>query len=480
MYRRASMIRRRTDLTCGFAASCDFDRRIHTSKSHNAAISHVIQQAGLVMQWPSGLAHASSAGGSGNAARGLPGPGGVEGEFLDDPVVEALPLPRLLDGGNVVDDGEGELRLDLGDGRLGGAPFRGQQADDLGRLGGERHLLAARVGAGGGAHPSGRAHRGYLLAHRRMRPLHRLGQFGDRHRAAVVQPEQFHHPACLEPFDLGFLVDADKLVVQLLLQQPQRSPVADQGGIFAHLPMIRKHCYIGDAMPRLLLDITPLRESPQFRRLWIGTTLSAVGASLTSFAVTLQIYDLTRSPFAVGLIGLAQLIPLLTVGAFGGPLLDSGDRRKVMFVTSCGLAAVSALFAVQAYTDPRELWLLYTLAAVQAGLNALSRPLRCTYVPALLPPAQLAGGLALNTMNSSIMLIIGPALAGTITAAPHLGLRGCYLIDTLTFTAALYGIARLPAAPAASGASQGGLRAVAEGFAFIRRHQVLGGASLAD
>jgi MFS family permease len=233
-------------------------------------------------------------------------------------------------------------------------------------------------------------------------------------------------------------------------------------------------------MPRLLLDITPLRESPQFRRLWIGTTLSAVGASLTSFAVTLQIYDLTRSPFAVGLIGLAQLIPLLTVGAFGGPLLDSGDRRKVMFVTSCGLAAVSALFAVQAYTDPRELWLLYTLAAVQAGLNALSRPLRSTYVPALLPPAQLAGGLALNTMTSSIMLIIGPALAGTITAAPHLGLRGCYLIDTLTFTAALYGIARLPAAPAASGASQGGLRAVAEGFAFIRRHQVLACAFLAD
>ena len=233
-------------------------------------------------------------------------------------------------------------------------------------------------------------------------------------------------------------------------------------------------------MPRLLLDIAPLRESRQFRRLWTGTTLSAIGASLTGFAVTLQVYDLTRSPFAVGLIGLFQLIPLLVVGAVGGPLLDSADRRKIMLVTSLGLAAASAVFAVQAYADLGQLWLLYVLAAVQAGLSALNRPLRSTFVPSLLPAGQVQAGLALNTMTSSIMLIVGPALAGVITAAPHLGLRGCYLIDTLTFTAALYGIARMPAMAPVAGVGQPGLRAVAEGFTFIRRNTVLLGAFLTD
>jgi MFS family permease len=233
-------------------------------------------------------------------------------------------------------------------------------------------------------------------------------------------------------------------------------------------------------MPRLLLDITPLRESPQFRRLWVGSTLSAIGASLTTFAVTLQIYDLTRSPFAVGAIGLAQLVPLLVVGALGGPLLDSADRRKVMLATSGGLAATSAAFAAQAFAGSDQLWLLYGLASVQAGLGALNRPLRNTFVPSLLGPGLVPAGLALNTMTSSIMLIIGPVLAGIITATPHLGLPGCYLIDTLTFAAALYGIARLPAMPPVAGVRQPGLRAVAEGFSFIRRNQVLLGAFLTD
>jgi MFS family permease len=233
-------------------------------------------------------------------------------------------------------------------------------------------------------------------------------------------------------------------------------------------------------MPRLLLDIAPLRESPQFRRLWVGSTLSAIGTSLTGFAVTLQVYNLTRSPFAVGVIGLAQLIPLLVVGAVGGPLLDTADRRKVMLVTSFGLAVTSAAFAAQAFADAGQLWLLYGLAAVQAGLGALSRPLRSTFVPSLLSPGQVQAGLALNTMTSSIMLVIGPALAGIITGTPHLGLRGCYLIDTLTFVASLYGIARLPTMAPAAGAGQAGLRAAAEGFGFIRRNKVLMGAFLAD
>jgi len=241
---------------------------------------------------------------------------------------------------------------------------------------------------------------------------------------------------------------------------------------------------------RLLADLTPLRTSPAFRRLWAGTTLSSVGAAMTAFAVMLQVYDLTGSSLAVGAIGVAQMVPTLTVGLLCGPVVDAMDRRKLVVITSTCLALVSAALTVQAYAGLDLLWLLYALVAVQSSLAAVDRPARNTFVPALLPPGQLAAGLALNRVSFQVMMTAGPALAGLLTAAPHLGLRACYLADTLSFAAALYGIAKLPAmrplggvagsALAERGTVRPGPRAVAEGLGFIRRSQVIGGAFLAD
>jgi len=231
---------------------------------------------------------------------------------------------------------------------------------------------------------------------------------------------------------------------------------------------------------RLLADITPLRESAAFRRLWAGTTLSSVGSALTGFAVILQVYDLTHSPLAVGGVGVAQMVPTLLIGLAGGTITDAIDRRKLVLVTSSCLAAVSAAFAAQAFAGLGLVWLLYALVAVQSSLTALDRPARATFVPGLLPASQLPAGLALNQLSFQITLIAGPALAGLIAAAPHLGLRACYLIDTVSFAAALYGVARLPTMRPQGGATRPGPRAVAEGVRFIRRSQVLAGAFLAD
>ena len=231
---------------------------------------------------------------------------------------------------------------------------------------------------------------------------------------------------------------------------------------------------------RLVADLGPLRESPAFRRLWAGTTLSSVGSALTGFAVILQVYDLTHSPLAVGGVGVAQMVPTLLIGLAGGTITDAIDRRKLVLVTSSCLAAVSAAFAAQAFAGLGLVWLLYALVAVQSSLTALDRPARATFVPGLLPASQLPAGLALNQLSFQITLIAGPALAGLIAAAPHLGLRACYLIDTVTFAAALYGVARLPTMRPQGGATRPGPRAVAEGVRFIRRSQVLAGAFLAD
>jgi MFS family permease len=226
--------------------------------------------------------------------------------------------------------------------------------------------------------------------------------------------------------------------------------------------------------------VAPLRESAAFRRLWVGTTLSSVGGALTSFAVILQVYDLTRSTLAVGAIGVAQMVPTLAVGLLGGPLTDTADRRKLVLVTSGCLAAVSAVLAAQAFAGLRLVWLLYALLAVQSSLLAVDRPARSTFVPSLLPISQVAAGLALNRLSFQVTLTAGPALAGLIAASSHLGLRACYLLDAVSFAAALYAVARLPAMRPQGSAPRPGPRAVAEGISFIRRSQVLAGAFLAD
>ena len=230
---------------------------------------------------------------------------------------------------------------------------------------------------------------------------------------------------------------------------------------------------------RLLADISPLRESPAFRRLWAGSTLSSIGGALSSFAVPLQVYEITRSPLAVGAIGLAEMVPTLVIGLLGGSLADSFDRRKLMLVTTVCLTVVSAALAVQAFAGLRLIWLLYALVAVQYALSAINGPARRTFIPGLLSPAQLPAGLALNRLSFQIVLTVGPALAGAITAVPALGLRACYLLDAVSFALSLYGLVRLPPMPPKAG-SRPGPRAVAEGIAFIRDNRVLAGAFLAD
>jgi MFS family permease len=238
---------------------------------------------------------------------------------------------------------------------------------------------------------------------------------------------------------------------------------------------------------RLLTDITPLRRYPAFRRLWLGTMLSRTGAAMTTFAVTLQVYNLTRSTAAVGGIGVAVLVPLLLITLPGGTLADRVDRRRLVLLVTVGQTAVSAtLFALTAFGNV-TLWALYGLAAAESALGAVNAPARQTFIPRLVPKEHLAAAMAVNRVIFQVTLIAGPSLAGVIAAG--VGLRGCYLADTVSFAGALWGVGRLPAMPPGSPAAgaggprprpRSGLTLTVEGLAFIRRTPVLCGAFLAD
>ena len=234
----------------------------------------------------------------------------------------------------------------------------------------------------------------------------------------------------------------------------------------------------GDRVRRFVLDTGPLRRSADFRRLWTGSSLSIIGGQMTGFAVTLQVYRMTHSSVAVGGVGLASGAPLVLLGLFGGAIADAVDRRRLVLFTNWGAIVVSALLAVQAFVGLGLLWPLYALVAVQSLLGAVGAPARRTFVPRLLAPDQVPAGVALNQLSFQAGMMLGPVLAGLVTAAG--GLRMCYLADVVSFAGTLYALARLPPMPPQGGAARPGVAAVVEGLRFIRRTPVLAGIFLAD
>ena len=115
---------------------------------------------------------------------------------------------------------------------------------------------------------------------------------------------------------------------------------------------------------RLLLDTTPLRVSRDFRRLWLGQAVSFVGSMITTATLPFQVFERTGSSFAVGMLGLAQLGPMLVFGLVGGAYADSIDKRKLLLGVSAVAMACSAALAVNASLEHPQLWLLYVLGAV--------------------------------------------------------------------------------------------------------------------
>jgi MFS family permease len=184
--------------------------------------------------------------------------------------------------------------------------------------------------------------------------------------------------------------------------------------------------------PRLLADITPLRESRQYRWLFLNEGLSFLGSQITVVAVPLQVYLLTRSSLAVGLVGLAQLGPLLACSLVGGAVVDAVDRRTLMIWVQLARGVLSAGLAVNALAPHPGLWPLYLLTSVSAGLSAFDGPARMAAVPALVRRELVPAAAALHQILIQVGSVAGPAAAGLIVAKASFSTA--YAIDVATFT----------------------------------------------
>ncbi len=204
---------------------------------------------------------------------------------------------------------------------------------------------------------------------------------------------------------------------------------------------------------RRLVDLTPLRESPAFARLWFGATISGIGAQLTVVAVGLQIYDITASTFAVALVGGISLIPMIIAGLWGGVLADAFDRRLVLIIsavmgwlTTLGLIALAwAELASDAHVP---IWPFYALTTINAVAATITMATRGSVYPRILPARLIASASALNGIAFGIQLTLGPALAGVLVATT--GFTWTYAVDAVLFAASRSWSRRRTSAPASS------------------------------
>jgi MFS family permease len=221
----------------------------------------------------------------------------------------------------------------------------------------------------------------------------------------------------------------------------------------------------------LLPDMAPLRESRSFRLLWVGQLISLSGSQLRLVALPYQIFLLTGSSFAVGLIGVFQAVPLLVLSLFGGVIADAVDRRRLLLVTQVGLGAVSLALAVATQTGLASVPLLYVLTAVGACFSALDNPTRASIAPTLVERRLIRAAMALNQTIFQFALVFGSVLAGILIA--RFGLAGAYWLDVVSFAASFVAVWLMRMPPRAPAERQPVLRSLVEGVRYLGATRIL-------
>lgn len=230
--------------------------------------------------------------------------------------------------------------------------------------------------------------------------------------------------------------------------------------------------------PGILVDLSPLRRFPEFRRLWLGYVLSTLGSQLTAVAVPYQVYRLTGSSLQVGLVSLAALGAVLVGSLGGGAVADHFDRRRLLVVVQALLALTSAGLALAATGGRGSLWAIYVCSAAAAALSGIGGPTRSALVVHLVDRDALVAANALWQLLVQLGLVVGPSVAGLLLV--RIGLAPLYWMDAASFATVIVSVAGIRRG--GGRAEPGGLTpsALFDGLRHVRRDKVLQAVYLVD
>jgi MFS family permease len=212
----------------------------------------------------------------------------------------------------------------------------------------------------------------------------------------------------------------------------------------------------------------------------LGNFVTGLGAQATLVALPYQLYVETHSPLLVGLLGLAELGPLVTMALLGGALADRVDRRTLLLVDQAALVALSGLLCLAAVLGDPPVAVLYVLGGLLAGAASVQNVARSAIVPNLVEPQLMPQALALVFGLYQLTMVLGPGLGGLLIAA--VGVKGAYGVDALSSLVMIGSVTalgpQLPQGRAGEHASIG--RSIAEGLRFVRGNQALMGSFAID
>ena len=224
---------------------------------------------------------------------------------------------------------------------------------------------------------------------------------------------------------------------------------------------------------RIALDVTPLRESHAFRRLWLGQTVAYIAWRMLPVLVSVQMFDITGSSLAVGILAIAQFVPLVTVTIFGGALADAHDRRRILIWSLAGVIVTTGAFVVVSAANTQSAGLIFVITLLSWSSFSLGAGAVRSVTPRLVPLEQLPAAAALIGLYNNLGLVVGPAIAGVLIA--WVGLTWTYGVAFVGMAVSLALIFGMAPVPPAHDAERVTIGSIVDGFRYLgRQHVVLG------
>jgi MFS family permease len=224
---------------------------------------------------------------------------------------------------------------------------------------------------------------------------------------------------------------------------------------------------------RLRVDVTPLRTSRDFRLLFWAGTAFYFGGMVSYVALPYQLYELTGSNFAVGAMGLVELVPLVVFGLYGGALADHVDRRLMLVLTGAAQAVLTAVLLGNALLADPQVWAIYALGGLLAVAQSLQRPSREALIPRTVRHDELPAAVSLSSLGMQVGMLLGPALGGLIIGT--VGVAPAYGIDVAGLVVATVLFMAMRPYPPTDASTPPSLAGIMEGIRYaVGRRDLLG------
>ena len=234
---------------------------------------------------------------------------------------------------------------------------------------------------------------------------------------------------------------------------------------------------LGRVLAAVAVDAGLLRRRREYRLLVAGQAVSDLGSMITLVAIPVQTYQITGSSVVVGLLGVAEFVPILVLALVGGALADTFDRRRLVMLAEVGALLVVAGLVGNALLPEPQLWVLFVAAALIAACTAIRRPPLDALMPRLVEREELKSASALQWAVHNVAHMAGPAIGGVLIATA--GAAVTYTADLVTFAVSLVALAAMRTPPPPERQALG-LRAIGEGLRYAGSRQELIGTYVID